>query len=133
MAESSDTPTVEFGVTEWALDPATGDMALPVRILRGIESVAQRIRVRLKWFLGEWFLDQRQGIPYYEDILVKNPDPILIQFIFRRAIESTPGVKRASGFSASLDRPTRILYLSFEATLNDGTVVPFKNEPFIIP
>jgi hypothetical protein len=119
-------------ICELALNPATGDVAIPPRLIYGVEAIAQRIRVRFEWFLGEWFLDTRQGVPYYRDILIKNPDPILITFIFRRVLLSTPGVKSVSSFRAVLDKVTRTLTVDFEATADDGNILTAVAEPFII-
>lgn len=116
----------------FALDPLTGDLALPVRIIRGADAVIQRIRVRFRWFLGEWFLDTRQGVPYYRDVLVKSPDQILISSIFRAVLRSVPGVKAVRSFQASLEPATRTLTVDFEALLDDGSVVRADTEPFII-
>lgn len=127
-----DNATVGLQIAELALNPSTGDLALPVRILHGADAVAQRVRVRFRWFLGEWFLDRRQGVPYIESILVKNPDPILITFIFRKVLLLTPGVKSVKTFHASLDRPTRHLTVTFEAVLNDDSIMTFNKEEFII-
>lgn len=128
---SGDNATIGLQIAELALD-AAGDLAFPVRIIYGAEAVAQRVRVRFRWFLGEWFLDQRLGVPYYTDILVKNPDPILISFIFRRVLLTTPGVKSVASFKASLDRQSRTLSVDFEAVLDDNTVLSAVSEPFII-
>ncbi len=128
----SDNASIGLQIADLALDPVSGDLAFPPRIIRGAEAVAQRIRVRFRWFLGEWFLDQRQGVPYYRDILVKNPDPILISFIFRRVLTSTPGVRSVSKFSAVLDRASRTLTVNFEATLADSSTLIANAEPFIL-
>jgi hypothetical protein len=120
-------------IAELELDRTTNDIKLPPRIIRGAEAVAQRVRVRFRWFLGEWFLDQRQGVPYYRDILVKNPDRILITFIFRQVLLGTPGVKSVANFRADLDRATRTLTVDFEAAvLTDGSILTARAEPFII-
>lgn len=129
---SSDNATIGLQISELALNVTTGDLDLPVRIIRGAPAVAQRVRVRFRWFLGEWFLDKRQGVPYYRDVLVKNPDSVLISFIFRRVLLSTPGVQSVSDFSASLDRQSRKLTVDFEAKLDDGSKLTAKSEPFII-
>lgn len=121
-----------LNVTELALDPATWDLAFPPKVLRGAVAVAQRIKVRFRWFLGEWFLDQAQGVPYFEDILVKNPDPILISFIFRQVLLSTPGVKSVQSFSATLDAGLRHLTADFQATLDDDTIMTAISQPFVI-
>jgi hypothetical protein len=114
------------------LDPATGDIALPIQIVYGEHAVLQRVYVRFKLFLGEWFLDQRIGVPYYRDIFIKNPDSILISFIFRQVLLTTPGIKDVASFLARLDRPTRRLYVNFEATLEDGSVIRPGPHFFII-
>jgi hypothetical protein len=85
---SADNAAIGLEIAELALNLTTGDLLIPPKIIRGAEAVAQRVRVRFRWFLGEWFLDERLGVPYYSDILVKNPDPILISFIFRRVLLS---------------------------------------------
>lgn len=121
-----------LGIADLELDLATNDIKLPIRIIRGPEAVAQRVRVRFRWFLGEWFLDTRQGVPYYRDILVKNPDRILISFIFRQVLLTTPGVKSVISFRASLDSKARELSVDFEAMLLDGTILTAQAEPFIL-
>lgn len=115
----------------YKLDTASGDLVTPLTIIRGSDAIMQRIRIRFKWFLGEWFLDQRQGVPYFTEVLIKNPDPILISTIFRQVLKTTPGVKRVLSFSASLDRATRVLTVVWSALLDDNTTI--KNaETFII-
>lgn len=116
---------------EFALDQATDDLEFPLRILEGGPALLQRIKVRLRWFLGEWFLDQRQGMPYYRDIMVKNPDPILLASIFRQVLLSTPGIVRIGFLTISLDRPTREVRVDFECIGADGTLVT-PEAPFIV-
>jgi hypothetical protein len=121
-----------LGLSTFATNPATGNLEFPLRVIRGAEAVAQRIRIRFRWFLGEWFLDTRQGVPYFRDVLIKNPDPILISFIFRQVLLTTPGVKSVAKIQAALDKQTRALQIDFEATLDDGTILAPTAEPFII-
>lgn len=116
----------------FALDPATGDLAVPIRLVRGAEAVLQRIRIRFRWFLGEWFLDQREGVPYFRDVLVKNPDPVLISSIFRTVLRRTPGVLRIDRFAARLERNTRTLIVDFEVTLETGETLTVADDKFII-
>lgn len=121
-----------FLPAELALDPDTWDVAIPIRILKGPLAVVQRIKVRFRFFLGEWFLDQNQGIPYYQNILVKNPDIVLISGIFRQVLSGTPGVKSVDTFTARLVRAARELDCDFQARLDDGTVLTAKSAPFVI-
>lgn len=118
---------------ELALVLATNDVEIPLRIIRGAEAIAQRVRVRFRFFLGEWFLDRRLGVPYYREILKKNPDPILIASILRTVLTSTPGILRVTKMATRWDRGPRIMYVDFEATLEDGTtILRAVDEPFIL-
>lgn len=38
------------------------------------DSVIQEIQIRLRWFLGEWKINPEWGLPYYEQVFVKNPN-----------------------------------------------------------
>lgn len=95
--------------------------------------VVQRLRQRLRFFLGEWFLDQRLGIPYFQRVFVSNPDIPLITSLFRRVIIRTTGVAAVEKLSVRFDRKTRTLFTSFEAKLaNDPRVIVFSDEPFVL-
>jgi len=118
-----------------ALDPATGDLATPVTFLRGVDALAQRLRTRYKFFLGEWFLDIRQGIPYFRDILVKNPDPSLIQSIFRKATLTTPGVLAIRKFGTALTEQARVRRLNIdplELVVTGNKIFRAQPDEFII-
>jgi len=118
---------------ELAIDPATYDIAIPFRLVRGADAIAQRIRTRLLFFSGEWFLDKRLGIPYFDQILVKNPRLPVVNEIFRKAVKGVPGVASVSNVSTTItDRLARVGTVDFEATLDDGLVLTAKDEPFIV-
>lgn len=125
-------PPKELPYKELALDPATWDVAFPVRFITGPEAVLQRIKVRFRFFLGEWFLDQRLGIPYYRDILIKHPDILLITSIFRRVLTTTPGVEKVASFKAQLITTERKLLCDFVAMLSNGSKIISQAEPFIL-
>ncbi len=103
-----------------------------LQIVEGPDEIAQKLFTRLQFFLGEWFLDQRQGIPYYEKILIKNPDLVIIQAIFREAILETPGVTSLLDvIQTDLETATRKLSVRFAAQLDSGVILNFDRE-FII-
>lgn len=108
-----------------------GDLALPPRLLTGADAVAQRLGIRLRRWSGEWFLDQREGIPYLQSILRKGVDLPLVEALFRRCILETPGVASLASFTSELDRSVRRLSISFEARLIDGSGVLGTFGPFI--
>jgi hypothetical protein len=123
-------PLVGYAVIE--RDKVTGDVKLPVRIIRGPDAIVQRIKQKFGFFLGEWFLDQRLGLPYFEDILVKNPDIGQVTSIFRSTLVGTPGLGQVLSINVEVDKRTRTGSVNFEALLEDPSVIvravdaPFK-------
>jgi hypothetical protein len=117
------------------LDPSTNDLALTAgspTLVSGAGAIAQQLRIRMKFFLGEWFLDTRLGIPYFQKILGKKRRKNLIDSIFRKAISTTPGVKTIDSFEQTFDGATRTLLLSFTVTTQADEVIIFNKEEFII-
>ena len=58
-------------------DSITGDFVFTdgaLTIVDGAEQVAQDIARRLKTFQGSWFLDLTIGVPYFSEILAKDPE-----------------------------------------------------------
>jgi hypothetical protein len=84
--------------------------------------VLQNVLQRIRFFLGEWYLDNTQGIPYFQQILVKNPDQTKIDAIFSNIILGTPGVTQLSSYSFTVNRTTRVLTISFNAITTSGIV-----------
>ena len=91
-----------------------------IETVDGAESVRQRLIVRLNTFLGEWFLDENAGIPYYQYVLGQNPlNRVMLNAVFVSAILSTPGVlSLEKEIEYSYDGATRILGLSFSAVVS---------------
>lgn len=79
-----------------------------IKIIEGIESLAENIDQRLKLFKGKYFLDNTAGIPYFEDILKKPVDPGLAASILNSEILKESEVLSIGNVSADLDRNTRI-------------------------
>ncbi len=108
---------LETDPVDWALDPTTGDLILPIRYTRGLEAVAQGIRFRLQLIRGEQFLDLDAGVPYLEGngvdptlvILGRRFDRTRADTAFRKAILRTPGVKSITSLAITFDGPTRTL------------------------
>ena len=91
----------------------------------GREEIAQVLRQELRVFLGEWFLDTREGIDYYGDVLKKAPDPGQVDALFKNKILSSPGVIELIEFN--LDLVGRRLELSFSARTTEG-IITFDEE-----
>lgn len=92
-------------------------------LLDGVAYIRQKLAARFKFFLGEWFLDQREGVPYYRDVFVKNPNLDLIRSLFRRLILGTPGVLSLPRFELVYDEANRRASFDFEAVVTGGTVI----------
>lgn len=110
------------------IDISSGDMVY----LTGNEAIAQHVLVRLRFFSGEWFLDTRIGIPYFQQILVKNPDDAAVRAIFIEAIVTTPGIDSLDSFEMDYDGPTRALRVTFAAKITDSDEPLVFDEELII-
>lgn len=96
-------------------------------ILTGLDSIAQHLKIGLLFFRGEYFLDLRIGVPYFEQILRKAPDLNVVRSILREAILKTDGVLGVSGLTLGYDGVTRVLSVTFEAATTEGTLT-FEDE-----
>lgn len=109
-----------------ALD-SNGDMALNSEglpfFIGGADEAIQRLRVRFLFFLGEWYRDQRLGVPYYEHVLIKRPNLTLVRSLWRQLILDTPGITRLNRLTESFDPVARTLQPVFEAVFEDGTII----------
>lgn len=102
---------------DWALDPLTGDLVVPIRYTRGLEAVAQGIRFRLRLVRGEQFMDLDAGVPYLPGngvdptlvILGNRFDPVRAEAAFRAAILRTPGVRLIESLAIGFENRTRTL------------------------
>lgn len=109
------------------VNPIENDIAFDdsgqIHLLSGAESVAQHLRIRFRFFLGEWFLDLREGVPYLRDIFVKIRNETAVRAVFRSVILSTPGVDRLLEFDFDFDRASRQVDLSFRCLLDSGEIL----------
>lgn len=99
------------------------------------EYVGLRLRENLSFFLGEWFLDTRQGMPYWRFILGQKYDPGIVDRVFRKGALATVGVATVDKLTSSFDRKSRVLSIPvLQATLTDGTKITQDDlgGPFIL-
>lgn len=82
--------------------------------------VAQRLTVRLNFFKGEWFLDRRQGIPYYQELLIKEPESRVVRGVFSSVISGTPGIASLDSLTIGEPDADRLVDITFTATLTNG-------------
>ena len=111
----------------------TGDLDLTANdavVLTGIEAIRQELQIRYRYFLGEWFLDQEEGTPYFEHILKKNANDAQVRAVLLEVAKTTPGVVEVRSYAANLDGPTRVLTIALQlgVTTDEGLVY----EDFVI-
>ena len=105
------------------IDTSTGDVAIEngeLVLLDGSEAIAQHLRVRLQFFLGEWFLDRRIGVPYYQKLLGQKPNTTTVKALMRQVIAATPGIETINDLTVDYDGATRVLSISFRSETSEG-------------
>jgi hypothetical protein len=117
-----------------AFDPTTNDLALSgLKILRGDAAIAQKVKQRLRFYQGEWFLDTRLGVPYIQVIFPTKPVSIpALQAIFRRVLLSVPQIVSVQSLDIALDPVERSGTIDFVAIIEDGRTLTATAEPFIV-
>jgi hypothetical protein len=98
------------------------DLAPSMTLTDDAARVAQQIKITLGFWLGEWFLDTSQGVPYLERILVKNPNMAHVRQTVLEKILSVDGVKAARIDSIFFDRQRRNAEIIYTAETDSGTV-----------
>jgi hypothetical protein len=102
-----------------------GDIDLSFKFTSSlVEYSAIRLRENLSFFLGEWFLDTRQGLPYFRVIIGQRYDPAAIDSMFRRGALLSPGVASVEQLTSSFNRRSRVLSIPvFKIRLKDGSLI----------
>lgn len=102
-------------------------------VTNAAEETAIELRNKFRFVQGEYFLDTREGVPYFSLIFVKNPDILLVRQIFRDVINSCAGVKDIISLETALDVRTRRLTFKFRVRAIDGQIITGgSGEPFIV-
>lgn len=92
----------------------TGDINLT-------DSVRQAVRIRLRWFFEEWRFSPKDGIPYFEVFLVKNPNIGRIRRIIRDEATSVDEVDDAKNITIDFDKPSRKAKISLDIVVGEET------------
>lgn len=69
--------------------------------------VASKLRTNLLTYLGEWFLDEDDGVPYFQRFFVKPVDLGDVESILKQVILQTDGVESLVSFETSFDGTSR--------------------------
>ena len=104
--------------SDWDLYLENRDLAF----VTGIDAIKQNLKQRLQVFLGENKFDVNSGMPYFQSILKKNPDPVKIRAAFVNTILGTPGILEITNIDFDFDLQTRILSVDFRCVSTSGIV-----------
>lgn len=108
------------------IDQETGDLNIvngDITLVDGAEAVRQRLSVKLRTFLGEWFDDPTFGVPYKENVFTKPTRIQLIHATFVQAILTVPGVQKfIEPLEFDFNRSTRLFNISFAVQTDSGIV-----------
>lgn len=93
------------------------------------QSVAQRIKIRLLRFNGEWFRNQALGIDYFGSVFGRKSKDV-VDTIFIDEIINTTGVQSIDAYESSIEQNTYIA--SFVATTTEGVTFQFNIQPIAL-
>ena len=82
-------------------------------------SVRQAIRIRLLWFFREWRFAPELGVPYFEDILIKNPNMNRVRRNIRNEVMSVDEVRDVRHLTIDIGAQSRRAVIRFEAVTSE--------------
>ncbi len=92
----------------------------------------QKVVTLLKFFKGEWFLNTEEGLPYFQSVLVHNPNLAVISSIFRKALLAAPGAV-ACTVKVVRDNATRTATVAFTVQFDSGASLTSADfPPFVL-
>jgi hypothetical protein len=85
--------------------------------------VSQKLRIRLSFFRGEWYLNINKGIPYFESVFVKDPNISFIEDLIVLEITTCPYIEELLELNLTVEKSTRELIINFKARLENGEII----------
>jgi hypothetical protein len=89
--------------------------------IRITDSVRQAVRVRLRWFFDEWRLGPEYGVPYYEDVLIKNPNPLRVSQVIRDEVMTVDEVTDVRNIEVKIDARNRTAKVTMDIVTQEET------------
>lgn len=98
-----------------------GDLVLTSDVnASGTDPTIQNVTQRIRFFLGEWFLNLEAGLPWLQQVLVKGAEPSTVDGLLRDTILGTPGVVALTAFQSNQDPSKRIYSVAFTILTASG-------------
>lgn len=88
-----------------------------------VDLICQRVKCRLQTFRGECYLDRNMGVPYFKEVMKKNPDLGKVRSLLAATIVGVEGVKSLEKLKIKFDASTREYKVIFRALADNGNVV----------
>ena len=89
--------------------------------IRLTENVIQAVKIRLLWFFQEWRFAPQNGVPYYEEILVKNPNLERIRRIVKNEVQSVAEVTDVRNIRIDWNKATRQARIFYTLVIGEET------------
>lgn len=86
------------------------------------DSIAQKINIQMKWFEGEWRWDEEEGLPYFEELFIKNPDTDSFESMIREKIFEIDEITEVRSVSIIYDEKSREAYIKYTALTDFETI-----------
>ena len=108
---------------------ATGDLELSAAgDISATDSIVQAVRIRLLWFFGEWRLMPSLGFPYFENLMVKNPNESKLRHLIWETVMSVD----VSEILFNIDKKSRrasvkITFNTDEDSFREEVKIPWQN------
>ena len=83
-------------------------------------SIRQQVKILLLWFFEEWRFAPELGMPYFEEVFVKNPNTALIARIVRSEVLKADGVTEVRRVNVTADGKTRNAAIDFAFLTSEG-------------
>lgn len=85
-----------------------------------VDSITQKLYIRLRTFKGEWFLAEGYGVPWLENILGHKVKKTTVDMVIINTIMNVDGVKKLISFDSSFDNPRREYECRFVVQVDSG-------------
>lgn len=89
-------------------------------LISGVERVAQSLRIRMWFFLGEWFMNTSMGLDYLGELAVKNPPLTLLESTLKREILMVQDVLEILSFVLTFDKKLRHMDVTYQVNTTFG-------------
>lgn len=113
------------------LNALTGDIAFTNGldiVVTQEEEIQQRLLIRLRTFLGEWFINTSYGVPYFQQILGKGRKKATVDGIMQEQILADGSVTELVSFTSELNAD-RSYRAEFKVKIsNSSALIPVQIE-----